>query len=59
MAKLAMQQPAEMRQQGWIWKGWVEIWKGEGISRGRAEELSRAIVDKTDEMWDKMWSCRN
>ena len=44
MAKLSMQQPAEMRQQGWLWKQWVEIWRGEGMNRGVAEELSNEMV---------------
>ena len=58
MAKLSMQQPAEMRQQGWLWKQWVDIWRGEGMNRGVAEELSNEMVVRCDEMWEEMWGCR-
>jgi hypothetical protein len=41
MAKLAMQQPAEMRQQGWLWKQWVDIsmaWGRDEQGGGRGAE---------------------
>jgi hypothetical protein len=58
MQQLAMQQPAEMRQQGFILNRWTEILRDEGIMRGGAESMAREMIERCDEMWERLWTCR-
>ena len=59
MAGLALVQPADLREGGWMMKRWGVMWEEEGISRYAAAAAARAILLGLERMYEDLWVCRN
>jgi hypothetical protein len=59
MGKLAMTQPAWMRQHGWLQQEWTEALHAEGLTRQQAAMMARALVQSSERMSMEMHAARN